>query len=242
MAQRKAAATNNNILARLPYHEYQLLASWLEPVTFMAGDVVSFAGRPMDTFYFVTEGIVSLSSATSHGESIEIAMVGSEGVLGLCSLFEDKSVPLNKTAQSKVVHAQRVPINRMKQLLDDCSTLRGSLCSFMFKQMMQISQNMVCSHFHSVEQQLCKWILLREKRLNGVVHVTQDKIAQMLGVRRAGINVVLRHLQTEGLIICKRGVIEVTDRLGLHNMACECFSIIQSDYDRLLDSEKAETA
>lgn len=242
MVHRKVAATNNSILARLPQSEYQILASWLEPMVFKSGDVFSFAGRPMENFYFVTDGIVSLSSTTSHGESMEIAMVDSEGALGLCSLFEDKSVPLNKTAQSRQVHVQRIPIIRMKQLLDNCSALRGLLYSFMFKQMIQISQNMVCSHFHTVEQQLCKWLLLRERHQNGIVYITQDRIAQMLGVRRAGINVALRHLQTEGLIICKRGVIEVIDRLGLNNMACECYGIIQSDEDELQSNDKTRLA
>jgi len=218
----EARARANQILARLPENEYRMLSLWLEPTKFRNGDVLAHAGEEMEYFYFITEGVVSLQHATQSGETVEIAMVGPEGVIGICSLFGNKGILFHKTVYGNSVRACRIRLQRLRQMLAGCQTLQDLLYSFMFRQMVQISQNLLCSRFHVLEQQLCKWILLRERYTDGVLHITQDRIAQLLGVRRAGVNVVIRRLQKEGLIVCRRGMIKVVDRSGIRALACEC--------------------
>ena len=219
---------SNSILSCIPREEYELIEPWLEPVKIETGTVIVLSGQPLEYFYFITSGIVSLTASTSDGESIEVAMIGNEGTLGQCMLYGQRAAALNKEVLGKSVEALRIPVSKIQAILYQCHELNANLFTFLFNQMTQISQNLVCCHFHSVEQQVCKWLLLRHDRMLGPLCVTQDRIAQMLGVRRASVNEALQRLQQNDLITCRRGSIEIKATEKIEAYSCDCYYIIKS--------------
>ncbi len=232
-----ANPNQNLLLAALPVTDLQRLSPHLEPVTMPFGEVLYDSGGQLQHVYFPTTSIVSLHYVTENGASTEIASVGNDGMLGI-SLFMGG----NSTTSFAFVRAAGYGYKLKAQLLVDefnrCGTMRHLLLRYTQALMTQTSQTAVCNRHHSLEQQLCRWLLLTLDRIpSHELVLTQELIASMLGVRREGITEAAGKLQQAGFITYRRGHITVLDRAGLEHRACECYDVVKTESARLLDSD-----
>ena len=228
------APTRNHLLAALHADELRRLLPHLEPVPLPAGLAVYEAGDRMGHVLFPTEGIVSKLYVTKDGGSAEIALVGSEGVVGLFQFMGGGGAPSRAIVQC-AGHAYRLALEVLKHEFERGGNLQRLLLRFSRALMTQMGQTAVCNRLHTLEQQLCRWLLLSLDRLTtGEVHVTQEVIAGTLRVRREGVTEVAGRLRDAALISYHRGHITVTDRAGLERRACECYAVIRQECDRLL--------
>ena len=228
---------HNHLLACLPATVTERLLPYLELVYLPFGKVLYQSGEHMTHVYFPTDAIVSLMHVMENGASAEIAVVGHEGVIGVALFMGGGSTPSRALVQS-AGHAFRLPGPRLKQEFGrhgDCLRL---LLRYTQSLLTQMAQNAVCNRYHSVDQQLCRWLLLSLDRLPGNrVTMTQELIASMLGVRREGVTEAAGKLQRLGAIQYARGQIEVLDRPLLEHLSCECYGVVKKETDRLLGSE-----
>jgi CRP-like cAMP-binding protein len=224
----------NHLLAALPAADFERLEPRLELVPMALGQMLYEPGVQMRHAYFPTTSIVSLHYVTESGASAETAGVGNEGVVG---------VPLfmggNTTSSSAVVqtagHAYRLDRATLKQEFDSAGTLQRLLLRYTQALMTQMAQTAVCNRHHSVEQQLCRWLLLTLDRLpDRELVMTQELVASMLGVRRESVTDAAGSLQAAGYIRYRRGHIGVLDRAGLEMQVCECYGVVKKELDRLL--------
>jgi len=229
----------NQLLAALPTAEFERIAPHLELIAMPLGDVLYESGGQMQYVYFPTTAIVSLHYVTESGASSEIAGVGNEGVLGI-SLFMGGNTTPSRAIVQTAGHGYRL---QARLLMDEfnraggrrAGVMQGLLLRYTQALITQISQTAVCNRHHSVEQQLCRWLLLTLDRLpSNELTITQELIATMLGVRREGITVAAGHLQQTGCIRYRRGHITVLDRSGLESRVCECYAVVKKEHDRLL--------
>jgi CRP-like cAMP-binding protein len=224
----------NHLLAALPAAELELLLPHLEPVPMRLGDMLYEPGGQLQHAYFPTTCIVSLHYVMESGSSAEAAGVGNEGMLGV-SLFMGG----NTTASSAVVqtagHAYRLKRQLLKQEFDRAGLFQRLLLRYTQALMTQMSQTAVCNRHHSIEQQLCRWLLLTLDRSSGnELIMTQELVASILGVRREGITEAAGKLQHAGFISYRRGHISVLDRTGLERSTCECYAVVKNEFARLL--------
>jgi CRP-like cAMP-binding protein len=224
----------NHLLAALPAEEYARLFSHLELVPMPLGDAVCEPGVPMRYVYFPTTCIVSLLYVMEDGASAEIAVVGNEGIVGV-SLFMGGETTTSRAVVQSAGHAYRLT----GQLLKDAFFLAGPMQRVLLRYtqalLTQMSQTAVCNRHHSLDQQLCRWLLLSLDRLSSnELTMTQELIANMLGVRREGVTEAAGDLQRAGLIRYSRGKITVVDRPGLEARVCECYQVVKREFDRLL--------
>jgi CRP-like cAMP-binding protein len=223
----------NRLLAKLPVEEYERLAPHLQAVNFDLGDIIYQSGGHIDYIYFPTDCIVSLLYTMENGTSAEIGIVGREGVIGIALFMGGDTMPNRALVQSAGASL------RMKaQFLRDEFKRGGDFHRLLLRYtqalVTQISQTAVCNRLHSVDQQLCRWLLLSHDRLqtNELV-MTHDMIANMLGTRREGVTVAAGKLQDAGLINYYRGRIKIIDRVGLEETVCECYKVVKDEFDRL---------
>ena len=224
----------NHLLAALPAEEYARLFPHLELVPMLLGDAVCEPGVQMHHVYFPTTAIVSLLYVMEDGASAEIAVVGNEGIVGV-SLFMGGQTTTSRAVVQSACHAYRLT----GQLLKDAFFLAGPMQRLLLRYtqalLTQMSQTAVCNRHHSVDQQLCRWLLLSLDRLHSnELTMTQELIANMLGVRREGVTEAAGQLQRAGLIRYSRGKITVVDRPGLEARVCECYQVVKKEFDRLL--------
>ena len=231
--------TNNRLLAALPAAEYGRLHPRLEPVSMPIGDVVYESGSRLDYVYFPTTSIVSLLYVMEDGASAEIAMVGNEGLVGIALFMGGETTPSRAVVQS-AGSAYRLPGHAMKEEFVRGGAMQHLLLRYTQALLTQMAQTAVCNRHHSVDQQLCRWLLLSLDRLpaNKLI-VTQEQIANMLGVRREGVTEAAGKLQSAGLIKYSRGRITVLDRPGLEALVCECYGVVKKEFDRLLPDTPA---
>lgn len=226
--------TANRLLAALPEAEYQRLAPYLESFALPLGLALYESGTPLTHVYFQTAGIVSLFYVMENGSSAEIAVTGSEGVVGI-SLFMGGEHTTGSAVVQSSGHAYRMRADYMMQEFERGGYLRHVLLRFTQALITQIAQNAVCNRSHSIDQQLCRCLLLRLDRLPGnQINLTHEVIANMLGVRREGVTASASQLQSAGLISYRRGLITVLDRPALEKRACECYTAVKKETDRLL--------
>jgi CRP-like cAMP-binding protein len=231
---RAAAPEDNRILAALSPEVTGRLFPFLEPVTFRLGEVVYEAGDAMRHIYFPTDSIVSLLYVMVDGGSAEISVVGNEGLVGVALYLGGGSTPSRAVVQS-AGSAFRLPRLRFKQEFNRHGellvlTLRYAQCL-----LTQMAQTAACNRHHSVDQQLCRWLLLSLDCLpSNVLTMTQGLIANMLGVRREGVTEAARKLQKLGAIDYARGRITVIDRPKLETLCCECYAVVRKEIDRIL--------
>lgn len=226
----------NHLLAALPAAEFASLSSSLELITMVVGDVLYEAGVRQQLVYFPTSAIVSLLYVLEDGVSAEIAAVGHEGVVGI-SLFMGGDTTPNRAIVQSAGYAYRLKGQLLKLEFDRAGPLLRVLLRYTQALITQMTQIAVCNLHHTVEQQLCRWLLLSLDRLSSkAVHMTQQKIANALGVRRERVTEAAGNLQRAGLISYSRGAIIVLDRHGLENVVCECYFAIQKEFIRLLSS------
>ena len=226
--------TRNLLLASLADADYQRLLPHLELIALPLGWAVYESGSRMDYVYFPTEGIVSLLYVMENGAAAEIAVTGVEGLVGI-SLFMGGESTTSRAIVQCEGHAYRLPARFLKDEFERGGELQHLLLRFTQALITQMAQTAVCNRHHSVEQQLCRWLLLSLDRLPGnELQMTQELIANMLGVRREGVTGAAGHLQDAGLIHYRRGHITVLDRAKLEERVCECYAVVKRETDRLL--------
>lgn len=225
--------TQNYLLSALPSTELEHWGKHLELVSLRLGDMLYEPNIQLQHAYFPTSAIVSLHYVTASGASMETAGVGNEGMIGI-SLFMGG----NTTSSSAMVHtagyAYRIERARLKDEFNRAGMLHNLLLRYTQGLITQIGQTAVCNRHHSVEQQLSRWLLLNLDRItSGEFVMTQDLVANMLGVRRESVTTAASHLQSLGCISCRRGHISVLDRKHLVTRACECYGVVKKEIERL---------
>jgi len=236
------SALGNRLLAALPEESYRKLSPFLEPVQLPLGMALYESGGAQGYVYFPTSSIVSLLYVLENGSSAEIAVTGCEGVVGIALFMGGETTPSRAVVQS-AGHGYRLRAAVLKKAFESGGALQYLLLRFTQALITQMTQTAVCNRHHAVEQQLCRWLLLSLDRLpaNELV-MTQELIANMLGVRREGVTEAAGRLQAEGLIEYSRGRITVLDRDQLEARVCECYAVVKKEYDRLLPPPSASGA
>jgi CRP-like cAMP-binding protein len=225
---------DNRLLAALPEASLQLLLPSLERVPLPLGMVVYESGGTQGYVYFPTSSIVSLLYVLADGASAEIAVTGNEGLVGIALFMGGETTPSRAVVQS-AGHGYRLRAAVLKKAFESGGELQHLLLRFTQALITQMTQTAVCNRHHAVDQQLCRWLLLSLDRLAGnELVMTQELIANMLGVRREGVTEAAGKLQAEGLIQYSRGKITVLDRQQLEARVCECYAVVKKEYDRLL--------
>jgi CRP-like cAMP-binding protein len=229
----------NHLLAALPDAEWGRWLPQLEQVEMPLGQVLYESGIKMSHVYFPTTAIVSLLYVMEDGASAEIAVVGHEGIVGIALFMGGESTPSRAVVQS-AGQGFRLRAQTIKDEFNRASPVLHLLLRYTQALITQMAQTAVCNRHHSLDQQLCRWLLLSLDRLQGSELVmTQELIANMLGVRRGGVTEAALKLQELGLIRYARGHISVLDRKGLERRACECYGVVKKEYDRLLPGKIA---
>jgi CRP-like cAMP-binding protein len=226
--------TNNHVLGALDACEQARLLAVLEPVRLVPGDVLCESGQPLDAAVFPNSGIVSLNYVMSSGASTAVALVGNEGVVGV-SLFMSGAPTLIRAV---VIHPGD-GVRLRGEHIDRERAIGGHVQTHALRYIQalttQMAQTAVCNRHHTVNQQLCRWLLLAFDRVGGgELRLTQEQIAHLLGVRREGITEAAVKLQEAGAIRYSRGLIHLRDRGGLEQCACECYGVVRREYLRLL--------
>jgi CRP-like cAMP-binding protein len=230
---------SNHLLAALPEPEWQRWASSLEFIELPLGQVLYESGATLKHVYFPTSAIVSLLYVMENGASAEIAVVGAEGVVGISLFMGGESTPSRAVVQS-AGYGYRLAAQLVKDEFNRAGPVMHLLLRYTQALLTQMAQTAVCNRHHSLDQQLCRWLLLSLDRLRGTeLAMTQELIANMLGVRREGVTESALKLQRAGLIRYARGHITVLDRHGLEARTCECYAVVKHEYDRLLPARLA---
>jgi CRP-like cAMP-binding protein len=223
----------NQLLDALPRLEQERIYSDLQLVQLPLGSILYESGNVLDHVYFPTNSIISLLFVLEDGASAEIAVVGNEGVVGVALFMGGETTPSRAVVQS-AGYAYRLVGQRLKEEFHRSSALRLSLLRYTQALITQMAQTAVCNRYHSVDQQLCRWLLLSLDRLSSdTLIMTQELIAGMLGVRREGVTEAAQKLQKRGVIRYVRGQITVLDRAMLEQLSCECYSVVKTETDRL---------
>ena len=229
----------NKLLSALPRDIFERLHPKLELVPLKLGASVYEAGAKQPYVYFPTDAIVSLLYVMKDGASAEIAVVGNEGLVGIALFMGGETTPSRAVVQS-AGHAYRLSSKRLKAEFEAGGALQHLLLRYTQALITQMAQTAVCNRHHSIEQQLCRWLLLSADRLpTNVLTMTQELIANMLGVRREGVTEAAGKLQDSKLINYSRGRITILDRPKLERRVCECYAVDKSEFDRLLPDEIA---
>ena len=224
----------NHLLAALPTAEFEPLAAQLELVLMPLGQMLYEPGSQLQHAYFPTSCIVSLHYVTESGASAETAGVGSEGVVGV-SLFMGGDTTSSSAVVQTAGHAYRLERHKLLQEFNRAGLLQRLLLRYTQALLTQMAQTAVCNRHHTLEQQLCRWLLLTLDRLpTNELIMTQELVASMLGVRREGVTEAAGKLQRAGCISYRRGHIAVLDRSGLETRACECYAVVKKEMSRLL--------
>jgi CRP-like cAMP-binding protein len=224
----------NRLLAALPAEEYGRLRPHLQPVEFSLGEVVYGFGGQLDYVFFPTSTIISLLYTMENGTSAEMGLTGNDGVVGIALFMGGGTMP-----NRAVVQSAGGALRMKATILQDEFALGGKFQRLLLRYtqafITQISQTAVCNRLHSVEEQLCRWLLLSHDRLKtDELVMTQELIADMLGVRREGVTVAAGRLQDAGAISYVRGRIQILDRQKLEQAVCECYRVVKDEVDRLL--------
>lgn len=225
----------NNLLAILPKDEYDRLAPHLELVELPLGESLVESGKTMPYVFFPIDCIISLLCVMEDGSSTETALVGAEGIVGISLFMGGETTPSRAIVQS-AGSAYRLKGQLLKTEFNRAGCLQDMLLRYTQALITQMAQTAVCNRHHSLDQQLCRWLLLSMDRLpTNELIMTQELIANMLGVRREGVTDAAGDLQRAGLISYRRGRISILDRAGLEARVCECYAVVKKEYDRLLN-------
>jgi CRP-like cAMP-binding protein len=230
----------NRLLAALPADEWARWRPALEPVDMPLGKVLYESGMTMTHVYFPTTSIASLLYVMEDGASAEIAVVGNEGIVGISLFMGGESTPSRSVVQS-AGQGYRMRGQLLKDEFNRSGPVLHLLLRYTQALITQMTQTAVCNRHHSLDRQLCRWLLLSLDRLQtSELVMTQELIANMLGVRREGVTEAAANLQRAGLIRYRRGHITVLDRQGLEQRTCECYEVVRKEYDRLLPADIAK--
>lgn len=225
---------HNHLLASLPANDYVRVLPHMELVNLKVGDVLQEAGVPIEWIYFPTSSVVCLGYITENGSSPAVGLVGNDGFVGIACVMGSDSSSTRAVVQSSGVGYRIRSSLLKKELQRNGELLRVSL---LYAQafVTQVSQTAVCNRLHSVDQQLCRWLLMCMDRLGtNQIHLTHEWIATMLGVRREGVTQAAGKLQAKGYIQYSRGKIRILDREAIEEEVCECYAVVNNEYERLL--------
>lgn len=229
-------ASDNQILAALPAADLETLRPKLEWVTLHIRDAVYEPDQPIEYVYFPVQGVISLVKVMADGTSIETATVGKEGCVGLPVFLGTDRTAFKAFCQIPGA-AFRLPATRFREEVGQGGALHSLLLRYTLAVLTQIAQSAACNRLHSMEQRCARWLLLCHDRMRSDEFLlTHEFLSEMLGVRRASVTVAAGHLQDAGLIRYNRGRVAIVDRPGLETAACECYQIIQTEFERLIGS------
>ena len=229
-----ASPDQNRLLAALPPHIYEILLPQLELVSMPLGKVLYESGDVMRHVFFPVDCIVSLLYVMENGASAEISVVGNEGVIGI-SLFMGGESTSSRALVQSAGQAYRLSDKHFKDVVSRHVAMLQLMLRYVQALITQMAQTAVCNRHHSIDQQLCRWLLLSLDRLpSNQLSMTQELIANMLGVRREGVTEAAGKLQRLGVIEYRRGQITVLDRPKLEELCCECYAVVKAETDRLL--------
>lgn len=224
----------NGLLAALPSDEMEKLGGYLEPVKLPMGHVLSDSGAAHTHVWFPTTAVVSLLYVLEDGSSAEMAIIGREGCVGAPAYMGGQST-VSRAVVQNAGHALRLKAPIVREHMNGQSALQTLLLKYTQALMTQMAQVAVCNRHHTLDQQLCRWLLQTLDRIDGnEILMTQELIANLLGVRREGVTHAATKLQQQGLIAYSRGHIRVLDRAGLERRTCECYGVMRAEYRRLL--------
>ncbi len=233
---------HNHLLAALPQADFDLFAQHLELVPMALGQMLYEPGTQLRHAFFPTTSIVSLHYVTETGASAETAGVGNEGVVGISLFMGGDTTPSSAVVQT-AGHAYRLDRHVLQSEFNRAGALQRLLLRYTQALMTQMAQSAVCNRHHSVEQQLCRWLLLTMDRVPArELVMTQELVASMLGVRRESVTEAAGNLQTAGYIRYRRGHIAVLERQGLEASACECYGVVKKELERLLSDVHKRSA
>jgi CRP-like cAMP-binding protein len=231
---RPSEPAQNRLLGVLPSAEYERLHPHLEQVSFSLGEVVYEFGGHLDYVFFPTNSIVSLLYTMENGSSAEMGLTGNDGVVGIALFMGGGTMP-NRAVVQSAGSALRMKAKTLQHEFALGGKFQQLLLRYTQALITQISKTAVCNRLHSVEQQLCRWLLLSHDRVKGdELIMTQELIADMLGVRREGVTVAAGRLHDAGAISYVRGHITIVDRQKLEETVCECYQVVKEEFDRLL--------
>lgn len=236
MPEASISHQNNLILNALPTQEFERLSSYLEDVELPLGKILYEPEEPIRHAYFPLSGAVSIVTVLSNGSSVEAGVIGSEGVAGV-PLVLGTEMEMNRRAQVQMAgRGLRLKASVLKAEFKRGERLHDLLLRYLHAFITQISQTAACNRMHRLEERLARWLLACQDRMRSdELQLTQEFIAEMLGVRRAGVSVAATQLQERGLIKHKRGNIRIFDRTGLEAASCECYSVVNREYQRLFE-------
>jgi CRP-like cAMP-binding protein len=233
MITEKPSPQQNHLLAAMSVDVMERMLPHLKGMQLPLGEVLYETGAASDYVYFPTDSIVSLLYVMEDGDSAEISVVGNEGVVGISVFMGGGSTPSRAIVQS-AGHVYRLPGQWLKEEFNRDPGMRVLMLRYTQALITQMAQTAVCNRHHSIDQQLCRWILLSMDRLpSNTLSMTQELIANMLGVRREGVTHAAGVLQSKGAIEYKRGHITVLDRPQLEQLCCECYAVVRKETDRL---------
>jgi len=226
------------MLQRVPKTERCLILAECKPVTLRVGEVLYRPDQPQPYAYFPIDCIISILYITEDGHSAEMALVGNDGLLGICSLLGGMTTPSWAIVQNPG-RALRLRTPALVNLFNSNASIRLHMLRYIQALMTQMSQTAACNRHHSIQQRLCRWLLLSSDRLGSPeIRMTQEMISNVLGVRREGVAEAAGRLQRAGLIVYRRGRITLLDRHGLESICCECYTVICNELDRLLSKHE----
>ena len=224
----------NRLLAALPRAEFDRLAPHLELVEMRLGDFLYEPGGQLTHAYFPTTSIVSLLYVIESGDSAEVAGVGNEGVVGISLFMGGNTTPSSAVVQTAGL-AYRLDRHKLKAEFDRAGSMMKLFLRYTQALMTQMTQTAVCNRHHTVDQQLCRWLLTTLDRVpSGKLVMTQELVAGMLGVRREGVTEAAGRLREQGIVDYRRGHLSVLKREGLEERVCECYQVVRTEFDRLM--------
>lgn len=225
---------NNRILAALPPDDFHRFFSRLEPLTLSLRQVLQDATQPIEHIYFVEEGVSSVLTIMANGSTIEVGMIGTEGMVGVSALLGDGPAP--RVIVQIPGRALWMPVAQCKRAFDESATVRSVMLGFAGTMLRLSSQTAACNRLHSIEQRCARWLLMAHDRIKtDQMPMTHEFLASMLGVRRAGVTTTAGELQQSGLISYRQGHITIRDREGLEALTCECFGIDHAQLNHTAD-------
>jgi len=226
----------NYLLRSLPAEEWQYWQPGLESMELRRGMILCKSGSQLSHLYFPTTVTVSLTQLTDNGTSTEFAVVGNDGAVSVALFLGSQTTPSQAIVQTPG-HGFRIPANLVLDRFARCDDVKHLMLRYTQAMLTQLAQTVVCNRHHSIDRQLCRWLLMRLDRMPGnEVPITQQLIADLLGVRRESVTEAVQFLQRAGWIVSARGRTTVIDRRGLETHACECYAVLRRETDRLLPS------
>lgn len=224
----------NRLLSVLPLQEFDFLKPHLETISFSSGELLFQAGDAIRYVYFPLNGMVSLLSVTEQGNTVEVGFTGNEGMVGLPLILGQNEMPYQAMVQV-AAKCCRVESKFITELFKRGGHFQEASLQYVHLILKQISQTCICNHFHTIEARLCRWLaVMCERAEQRHLSLTQEFLAQMLGVQRTSVGMIANNLQNRGVIKYSRGKIEIKDLNALKRSVCECYHLVKSDYDSFL--------